>query len=76
MNNKTNPLLISSMTYGLYLGIVMIILALLLFLFDIKPIGFKSVLISIVSLAILIVGIVYATKKVRTDILGGEMTFA
>ncbi|MGE0078692.1 MAG: DUF4199 domain-containing protein [Bacteroidales bacterium] len=76
MENKSKALFISSMNYGLYLGIVMIVLALLLFFFDIKPIGFKSLLISVVSLAITIVGIVYSTKKIRTNVLGGEMTFA
>lgn len=76
MNNKTNPLLISSMTYGLYLGIIMVIYSLLLFFLNVKPIGFTlPILLSLVSLAIAFFGIFLSTKKVRNDVLGGEMTF-
>jgi len=76
MNNKTNPLLISSMTYGLYLGIVMVIYSLLLFFLNVKPIGFTlPILLSLVSLAIAFFGIFLSTKKVRNEVLGGEMTF-
>ncbi len=76
MNNKTNPLLISSMTYGLYLGIVMVIYSLLLFFLNVKPIGFTlPILLSLVSLAIAFFGIFLSTKKVRNEVLGGEITF-
>jgi len=76
MNNKTNPLLISSMTYGLYLGIVMVIFSLLMYLLDIKPIGFMMpMVLFIISLAITFFGIFYSTKKIKNDLLGGELTF-
>ncbi len=76
MNNKTNPLLIRSMTYGLYLGIVMVIFSLLMYLLDIKPIGFMvPMVLFIISLAITFFGIFYSTKKIRNEVLGGEMTF-
>lgn len=64
------------MTYGLYLGIVMVIFSLLMYLLDIKPIGFMvPMVLFIISLAITFFGIFYSTKKIRNEVLGGEMTF-
>jgi uncharacterized membrane protein (DUF485 family) len=64
------------MTYGLYLGIVMVIYSLLLFFLNVKPIGFTlPILLSLVSLAIAFFGIFLSTKKVRNEVLGGEITF-
>lgn len=64
------------MTYGLYLGIVLVIMSLLMYLLNIKPIGIMiPILFFLVTLAIVFFGIFISTKKVRNETLGGEMTF-
>lgn len=64
------------MTYGLYLGIVMVIFSLILFLLNIKPVGFTApIILGLVSIAITFLGIFFSTKKIRNEVLGGEMTY-
>ena len=76
MNNKTNPLLVGSMTYGLYLGIVLVIFSLLIYLFNIKPIGIITpIIMFIVSTAITFMGIFWATKKIKIDVLDGSLSY-
>lgn len=76
MNNKTNPLLISSMTYGLYLGIAMVIFSLMLFILGILPVGFgRLALLFLFSSTIMFLGIFFATKKIRDVVFSGQITF-
>lgn len=76
MNNKTNPLLISSMTYGLYLGIVMVIFSLSLYMLGILPVGFGRIaFLLLISAVIMFFGIFFSTKKIRNELFSGEISY-
>ncbi|RPH31914.1 MAG: DUF4199 domain-containing protein [Bacteroidales bacterium] len=76
MEPKTNLLLKSTFNYGLYLGIVLIIYTLLLFILGVMPVGFlKPILLGLTSIAIYVIGIVILTKKVRAELYNGEVTY-
>lgn len=75
MESKTNSLFKSTLNYGVYLGIAMIIYSLLLFIFGIMPVGFlKPILLGLLSLAIYVVGIIFATKQVRSELYNGDVS--
>lgn len=66
----------STTTYGLALGTIVVIYSLLLFLFDIMPIGImKPIMLAIVSIAIYFIGILMFSKKVSKEVYDGEVTF-
>ncbi|KAF5072306.1 hypothetical protein DSECCO2_203320 [anaerobic digester metagenome] len=76
MEPKNLDLLKSTMTNGLYLGLALVIYSLLLFLFNIMPIGIgKSLLLFVVTMVIYIGGIIWAIKRVRAEVFGGEVSY-
>ncbi|MDD2196056.1 MAG: DUF4199 domain-containing protein [Bacteroidales bacterium] len=76
MDTRTNQMLKSTTTYGLALGIIVVIYSLILFLLNIMPIGIvKPFILTIVSIAIYFVGILMFSKKVSKEVYNGEVTF-
>ncbi|MDD2279717.1 MAG: DUF4199 domain-containing protein [Bacteroidales bacterium] len=76
MNSKIKLLLKSTTTYGLALGVIVVIYSLLLYLLGIMPIGIvKPFIFFVVSVAIFFTGILIFSKKVSNEIYGGEVTF-
>ncbi len=75
MENKTT-LLQYTMTNGLMLGIIMIILSVLLYILGIIPdkLG-KIIALSLVNYAVIIVFLVIVMKNYRNKILGGNISF-
>jgi hypothetical protein len=75
-NNQAN-LVKHAATYGAILGAIVVIYSFILFVLKIMPVGFFiPVLLFITSLAIYFAGIFLGTKKIRTEILGGVMTYS
>jgi len=74
MENK-NSLLVESIKAGLIIGAVGIVVFLIEYVADIKPVGFvKPILIGLISLAISIILLVIFLKKFRNG-LGGFISF-
>lgn len=77
MENKGMNLLKSTMTYGLYLGVVFVIYSLVLYILGVMPVGIGlPMLMMVISLAIFFIGILFGTKKVRGEVFNGEITYA
>lgn len=73
MESKSNPMFKSAMTYGLFVGIALIVLSLLTYIMGvIKP----PFWVSLLQYVIIIAGIVYGTKKFRDEELGGEIAYS
>lgn len=76
METQTKSLLTSTMTYGLYLGLVLVIYSILLFVLGVVPAGFlKPMLLLLTTIVIYIIGITISTKKVRSEIYAGEVSY-
>ncbi len=73
MEPKSNPMLKSAMTTGLFMGIALIIFSLIIYILGIiKP----PFWVSILQYLIIIGGIIYGTKKFRDEDLGGEISYS
>jgi len=73
MEPKTNPMLKSSMTSGLILGIALVVYSLVIYIMGmIKP----PFWVGIINYVIIIAGIIYGTKKYRDEDLGGEISYS
>lgn len=76
MDEQTSNLLKSTMTYGLNLGLVSVIFSVILYIFNIMPVGFvMPLLLLVISLAITFFLIIYFTKKIRAELYDGSVTF-
>ena len=72
MENKGNTMIKSSMTYGLILGIVLVVFSLITYMLGvIKP----PTWVTIINIVIMIGGVYYGIKKYRDEDLGGEITY-
>jgi hypothetical protein len=72
---STKPLFPSAIKAGVYLAIAGIVLFILEYVADIKPVGImKPILLMLLSFAIMIALLVFFLKKYRTEI-GGLITF-
>jgi len=73
MEPKSNTMFKSAMTSGLILGIALVIFSLVLYIMGIiKP----PTWLGLLNYLIIIVGIVYGTKKYRDEDLGGEIAYS
>lgn len=76
MESKSNLMYKNTLTYGLYLGLILVIYSILLFVLDVMPVGFlKPILLGLTSIIIYVIGIIFSTKKVRAEIYNGEVTY-
>jgi hypothetical protein len=71
MENEQYPSWKHAMTYGLYLGVVLIVLSLIYYLLDV----FTESWTGYISYIILLIGILFSQIKYRDDHLGGYITF-
>jgi len=63
----------SAMTYGMFVGIALIVLSLLTYIMGvIKP----PFWVSLLQYVVIIAGIIYGTKKFRDEDLGGEISYS
>lgn len=66
----------SCMTYGAILGIVLVIYSVILFIFNILPVGFLvPSLLFVLNAAIYFTFIFISTKKIKNGLLDGNVTF-
>ncbi len=73
MESKSNPMFKSAMTYGLFVGIALIVFSLLTYVMGvIKP----PFWVSLLQYVIIVAGIIYGTKKFRDEDLGGEISYS
>lgn len=76
MENKTSAFLKSALNSGLIFGVILIILQLAFWMFNIMPIGFgKSMLILLFNLVVYVIGIWWFTKSYRNGVLGGYISY-
>lgn len=75
MENNNSVLLKNSLNGGIIMGLVGIIFAVGLFVFDYMPVGFKGIPVGIGALVINIVILIFLMKSYRNNVLGGYMTF-
>ncbi len=69
-------LLKNTMTYGAILGVIVVIYSLIIFMLNILPTGFLIPgVLFIISLAIYFTSIFVFTKKIRTDLFEGSITY-
>jgi hypothetical protein len=77
MDTQLKNLFKSAMSYGAALGIISVIFSLLLYFLNVMPIGIvKPLLLSLVSIAIYFVGILYFSKMVRNELYSGEVNYS
>lgn len=72
MENKSNTMLKSAMTWGLVLGVALVIFSLILYIVNILKPPFW---VSLINYLVIIGGIVLGVKKYRDDDLGGEISY-
>jgi Protein of unknown function (DUF4199) len=76
MENPGYTLLKSTMTYGAILGIFLALCDFLMFVFKVLPVGFLiQGTVIIITLASYYTGIYFSTKKIRTTIFSGNLTY-
>lgn len=76
MENLRLTLMKSTMTYGAILGLVLVIYSFLLFVSNTLPVGFLMQGLTIILVtASYYIGIYFSTKKIRTLIFKGELTY-
>jgi len=63
------------MTYGAILGIVIVMYSLLLFTFNIMPIGFMQIALAIIVIITYCIGIYLSIKKIRNSVFKGDLTY-
>ncbi len=76
MENKTSDFLKSALNYGLIFGVILIIIQLAFWMFNIMPVGIgKSLLLLLFNLAIYTFGLWWFTKSYRDGVLGGNIKY-
>jgi hypothetical protein len=76
MENPGYTLLKSTMTYGAILGIILAAFDFLLFIFNVLPVGFLIQGTTIIFIiASYYVGIYFSTKKIRSTVFRGSLTY-
>ena len=75
MENKPNVWK-EALNWGLIVGIISIILSVVLYVFDFKPINFTNMgILFLLSMIVSIVALVYAVKAYRNNVYGGFISF-
>lgn len=72
MENKTKSLSKNAFNYSIFIGLLLIVLSLLVYTFNLYD---QSKLISFISIAIIIIGIILGTINYRNNSLGGYITY-
>lgn len=76
MENKTSAFLKSALNSGLIFGVILVILQLAFWMFNIMPIGLgKILLIFLINIIIYVFGIYWFTKSYRNGILDGYINY-
>lgn len=76
MENRTSTFLKSALNNGLIFGVILVILQLAFWMFNILPVGIgKIILIFLFNLVIYIFGIYWFTKSYRNGILDGYINY-
>jgi len=76
MEEKNTNVWKNALNWGLILGIMSIILSVLMYILDFKPINFTNIgIMAALGLLVMIITLVFALKSYRNNILGGFMTF-
>lgn len=76
MESDSKSLFKSAATYGLSLGVIVIIYNLIIYFTGIMAVGItKQFLLAVVIIAIYVTGIFIFTKRTRAELYEGEMTF-
>lgn len=71
-----SPLLKNAINGGLVLGLIQIVLGVILYIFNIMPIGIsKGLILLAISLLIYVVILIYSSKSYRNNVLGGYISF-
>ncbi len=75
MENKPNVWK-NALNWGLIVGIISIILSVVLYVFNLKPINFTNMgILFLLSLIVSVVALVYAVKSYRNNVYGGFINF-
>lgn len=65
-----------SMTYGIALGIIAVIFSLILYFFNVMPIGIvKPMLLFVFQVAIYFLGVLFFTKSIKKEVFGGTIDY-
>ena len=65
-----------SLNHGILLGLLLIIYSVVLYMFNVIPVGIKlSLLLLVINLAIYFFALLFLTKNYRNDILGGYIDY-
>ncbi|MCD6113290.1 MAG: DUF4199 domain-containing protein [Bacteroidales bacterium] len=72
MENKTKSLSKNAFNYSIFIGLLLIVVSLLIYTFNLYD---QSKLTSFISIAIIIVGIILGTINYRNNSLGGYITY-
>jgi hypothetical protein len=75
MENIRQEIMKSTMTYGAILGVVIGMYSLVLFTFNIMPIGFIQIALAILIIITYCIGIYLSTKKIRNIVFKGNLTY-
>jgi hypothetical protein len=76
MENKTSAFLKSALNSGLIFGVILVIIQLAFWMFNIIPVGIgKSMLLLLFNLLIYVIGIYWFTKSYRNGILDGYINY-
>ncbi len=76
MDKSIQDTLKSTMTYGFALGVIVVIYSLILYLFNIMPIGIlKPMVLFLINIIIYFFGLLYFSKIVKKDVFGGTINY-
>lgn len=76
MNFDSKLFFKTTATYGLALGVIVVIYNLLLYFFNIMPVGItKPLILSVIIIAIYFMGILIFSKRTRNEVFEGEFNF-
>jgi hypothetical protein len=76
MENKTGSFWKSALNHGVIFGIVLIIIQVLMWMLNFVPVGFgKMFLVLVISLALYVTVLFFATKQFRDKLLGGHIPY-
>lgn len=76
MDKSIQETLKSTMTYGLALGVIVVIYSLILYLFNVMPIGIiKPMVLFLINAIIYFLGLLYFSKIVKNDVYDGTINY-
>jgi hypothetical protein len=76
MENKTSAYLKSALNSGLIFGVILVIIQLAFWMFNIMPVGIgKSLLLVLFNLVIYVIGLYWFTKSFRNGVLDGFINY-